>query len=162
MQPRQHNLFEAFREDHAILGKGFHDLSQALRVGDTAAAVQVAGRLNATAGAHIAFEEEHFYPALAPLLGAREVERMSDEHRGGLEVVRALLHLGHEAPPDPQLRQQLLQQSQAMESHVAECGELFGAMGRIPLEEQAALHEALQEWRRKRPRWTDYADAHAS
>ena len=33
----------------------------------------------------------------------------------------------------------MLQASELMEAHVAECGELFGAMGRIPLEEQKTL-----------------------
>ncbi len=159
MPPDENNLFKAFREDHALLGKGFHDLSQALRADDRQLAAQIARTLNEAAGAHIAFEEEHFYPALARLLGADEVQRMSDEHRGGLEVVRALAHLREDTPLDPQ---GLLRHSEAMESHIAECGELFEAMGRIPPREQDDLYEALVEWRSKRPRWTDYDDARHS
>ena len=155
----KNNLFDAFREDHAILGKGFHELSQALRAGNLSAAAAAASALDQTAGAHIAFEEEHFYPALGVLLGAPEARRMAREHLAGLEVIRALAHDHANDTIDDEERDHLLRQSQAMETHVAECGELFEAMGRIPPEEQAALYRSLLEWRAKRPRWTDYADS---
>jgi hypothetical protein len=41
-----------------------------------------------------------------------------------------------------------------MESHIAECGELFGAMGRMPPEEQRAVYRELLELRSRGPRWT--------
>lgn len=157
MQPDQDSLFQAFHEDHALLGNGFNELSERLRAGDLAGAVQAARVLDATAGAHIAFEEGDFYPALVPLLGRAEVDRMLGEHRDGLDAVRTLLAAKPGAPLDAALRRRLLAQSEAMQVHIAECGELFEAMGRIPPEEQATLRERLFEWRGRRPRWTDLA-----
>ncbi|HUH69275.1 MAG TPA: hypothetical protein VLZ05_10570, partial [Mycobacterium sp.] len=54
-------------------------------------------------------------------------------------------------------RHTLLQAAELMEAHVAECGELFGVMGRIPLEEQKALHRELLDLREKALRWTEFA-----
>ncbi len=155
----KNNLLKAFHADHATLGKGFHELSAALRAGDLGMARQVAERLDADAGAHIAFEEEHFYKALAPLLGAGEVEKMYREHQQGLEVVKVMLRSTALSEAD---RSDWLQQSEAMEAHIAECGDLFAAMGRIPVEQQAALHKHLLKWRELKPRWTDYAVSRAS
>lgn len=152
-------LFEAFHADHATLGKGFHELSAALRANDLPTARQVAERLDADAGAHIAFEEEHFYKALAPLLGAAEVEKMYLEHQQGLKVVKLMLGATALSEAD---RSEWLRESEAMEAHIAECGDLFAAMGRIPTEQQAALYKHLLEWRELKPRWTDYAISRVS
>lgn len=162
MQHVKNNLFEAFHADHAALGRGFHALSQCLRAGDLAAAQRLARSIDAAAGAHIAFEEEHFYRALLPLLGKSEVKKMYREHRGGLDVVRCLLAHRPAHPLDAALSVELLKQSEAMESHIAECGELFEAMGRIPAEDQAALHRQLLEWRQRGPRWSDFAASRPS
>jgi hypothetical protein len=152
-------LTDAFREDHAILGRGFHELSECLRAGDLAGARAVAERLDAEAGAHIAFEEEHFYPALLRLLGEQSVRRMYREHDLGLQVVCSLCQLSPGTQLSEDRRGELLRQSEEMDAHIAECGELFGAMGRIPPEEQEELFRKLVEWRRKRPAWRDYAEA---
>ena len=159
MQQEKNSLFEAFHADHAVLGRGFHELSQCLRSSDLAAAQQVAQRIDEDAGAHIAFEEEHFYKALRPLLGAAEVERMYREHDEGLEVVKAVMQSPSTEEPD---KGELLKKSEAMETHIAECGDLFAAMGRISTEEQTELHRQLQRWRDLNPRWTDYAASRAS
>lgn len=149
-------LFAAFREDHAVLGRGFHDLSQSLRAQDIAAARAAAQRLNELAGAHIAFEEQHFYPALVPLIGEDDVARLFQEHKIGLSVIEELLADGAETLADAQWRS-LLERAQEMEQHIAECGELFGAMGRIAPAERDALHRHLLALRRAGPRWTDLA-----
>lgn len=159
MAHQKNSLFEAFHADHATLGKGFHELSQCLRGGDLDATRQVARRIDMEAGAHIAFEEEHFYQALVPLLGAAEVEKMYREHGDGLEVVQAVMQA---KALDEQHKAELLKKSQAMETHIAECGDLFAAMGRIPAEQQAELHRHLLEWRDSNPRWIDYAASKAS
>jgi hypothetical protein len=162
MRHTKNNLFEAFHADHAALGRGFHDLSQCLRSNDPASAQRVARSIDAVAGAHIAFEEEHFYPALLPLLGKTELKRMYREHRDGLEVVRRLLQHPPEQALDQALLAELLHQSEAMESHIAECGELFAAMGRIPAEDQTILHRHLLQWRERAPRWSDFAASRVS
>lgn len=137
-----------------MLGRGFHQLSQCLRGNDPAGARQAAERIDAAAGAHIAFEERHFYPALARILGAPEVRRMYLEHGKGLAAVRALLARDPWAPLPEDERRRLMDLSRAMEAHIAECGEMFQAMGRLPEAEQAALYRQLTVWRERRPRWT--------
>jgi len=148
-------LFDAFRADHAILGRGFYELSALLRAGDVPGARRRAERLDREAGAHMAFEERHFYPALRRLIGDDEVGRLYGEHGRGLAVVRALSRETIDEPLGQEEARQLLEGSELMESHVAECGELFGAMGRIPTDEQEDLYRQLLTLREQRPRWTD-------
>lgn len=151
----ENQLFDAFREDHAKLGKGFFELSQSLRADDLSQAQEIARELDAEAGAHIAFEEHHFYPRLRPLLGDADVDRMIAEHGEGLEVIKTL----ERQPADEQLsstaKTKLLQDADAMSTHIAECGELFGAIGRLDAAEQQSLLDELLAWRRKRPLWSE-------
>lgn len=157
MQQSKDNLFTCFREDHKVLGAGFHQLSAHLRTGETAEACEVARHLDEAAGAHIAFEEIEFYPRLALLFGRDEADRMRDEHRQGLSVIQALGHHPTAEPFDRESCDRLLEQSEAMEAHIADCAELFGAMGRIPAEEQRMLHQKLLAWRQRQPTWTGFA-----
>ncbi len=157
MNARPSDLFEAFREDHAVLGRGLHEISQHLRGGNLPAAKACGERVDREAGAHIAFEEQFFYPALRRLLGNAEADRLYREHGKGLSVIKALAELPEGAKLSEAERRALLQDAELMESHVAECGELFGAMGRIPLEDQKALFRELLALREKAPRWTEFA-----
>ena len=157
MQQSKDNLFTCFREDHKVLGAGFHQLSTHLRAGDTAEACEVARHLDKAAGAHIAFEESEFYPRLAPLFGRDEADRMRDEHRQGLSVIDALVHHAAAEPLDRETCDRLLEQSEAMETHIAECAELFEAMGRIPVDERRVLYQKLIAWRQRHPTWTGFA-----
>ena len=151
-------LIRAFGEDHAILGHGFHRISTALRAGALGEARRLALELDARAGAHIVFEEEHFYPCLRSILGTSDVDRLYREHDDGLDVLRRLEALeGGADLPVPQ-RAALLAKSEAMERHIAECGELFEAIGRIPPTEQAALFYHLTRLRREEPGWTAYSN----
>ena len=149
-------LFDEFHRDHAILGKGFHDISTLLRGGDVVAARQVAMRLDKEAGPHIAFEERQFYPALRILFGDEDVDRFYSEHQEGLAVLRALLRADERVTLNDADIADLVKQSETMESHIAECGELFEAMGRIPGNEQENLLRELLAWREKEPSWTKF------
>ncbi|ETX04545.1 hemerythrin domain-containing protein [Candidatus Entotheonella palauensis] len=157
MQPSKDNLFTCFREDHKILGSGFHQLSACLRTGDTVEACALAQHLDAVAGSHIAFEETEFYPRLVPFFGRDAAGRMRDEHRQGLSVIRTLVNRPVDEPLDRDTCDRLLEQSETMETHIADCAELFEAIGRIPAEEQRVLHEKLLAWRQRRPKWTGFA-----
>ena len=151
----KNRLFEAFREDHAKLGKGFFELSQSLRAGDLDRAKAIARELDAEAGAHIAFEEHHFYQRLRSLLGDADVDRMATEHETGLAVIKTL----ERQPADEGLstitKARLLNAADAMSTHIAECGELFGAIGRLDAGEQQSLLDKLLAWRQKRPTWSE-------
>jgi hypothetical protein len=157
MNARPSDLFEAFREDHAVLGRDLHEISEHLRGGDLLAAKACGERVDREAGAHIAFEEQFFYPALRRLLGDAEAGRLYQEHGQGLAVVKALAELPEGATLSEAERRTMLLDSELMEAHIGECGELFGAMGRIPLEEQKALYRELLALREKAPRWTEFA-----
>lgn len=157
MAARPSDLFEAFRQDHAVLGRGLQEISQHLKSGDLPAAKACGERLDRTAGAHIAFEEEFFYPLLRRLIGDAEVDRLYREHSQGLSVITALAALAEGAMPSEAEQQTMLQNSELMEAHVAECGELFGAIGRIPLDEQEALYRELLALRKKAPCWSELA-----
>ena len=67
MNARPSDLFEAFREDHAVLGRDLHEISEHLRGGDLLRR-RPRRALNREAGAHIAFEEQ-FFSDLRRLLG---------------------------------------------------------------------------------------------
>jgi hypothetical protein len=153
----QAELFAAFREDHTILGRAFHRLSTRLRAGDLAGARAVARELDRTAGAHIAFEEADFYPRLATLIGRDEVAHMYAEHELGLGVVRTLCEAAEDRTLHDDERSRLLADAEAMERHIAECGELFEAIGRIPPAEQAELRRRLVAWRERAPTWCGHA-----
>lgn len=155
-------LTQAFREDHAVLGRGFHDLSTCLRSSDLDQARVVADDLDRNAGAHIAFEEEVFYPALRKLLSDADSDRFHGEHGMGLRAVRTLLQLGKdESLPEGRIRD-ILADSEVMERHIAECGEVFGALARIPENEGRQMLSRLEELRELSPRWTEYAETRTS
>jgi hypothetical protein len=155
MSARPSDLFEAFREDHAVLGRGLHEISEHLRGGDLLGAKACGERVDKEAGAHIAFEEFFFYTALRHLLGDAEADRLYQEHGQGLSVIKSLAELPEGATLSESERKDMLQDLELMQAHVAECGELFGAMGRIPLKEQNALYRELLALREQAPRWTE-------
>lgn len=140
-------LLEAFQQDHVLLGRGFNEMSCCLRAGDPAGVYAAARRLYEEAGAHIGFEEQDFYPALVPLVGEEAVRRMYQEHCCGFDVIQTLLRRGPGLPLPHELGDRLLAQTEVMEDHIAECGELFAALRQIPEAEQQALYEKLIDWR---------------
>ena len=152
------DLFEAFREDHAILGRGFYEIAGHIRERNLSAAKARADQVDREAGAHIAFEQDRFYPALRGLIGGVDVDRLRGEHDEGLEVVTRLKGLSDSANIDEREWDRLLKKTEIMESHVAECGELFGTMGRFTPKEQRALLDQLLALRREAPRWTQIAE----
>ncbi len=151
----KHQLLEAFREDHTQLGRGFFDLCQSLRSGDLDRAKAMADELDREAGAHVAFEERHFYPKLRTLLGDADVDRMETEHGIGLEVIGARKGLSQDEELASAAKAKLLRDAETMSTHIAECGELFGAIGRLDAAEQQRLFDQLLAWRERRPRWSE-------
>jgi hypothetical protein len=149
-------LFHAFREDHAGLGRGLYELDQAVRGERLKEAKAIAQKLDREAGPHIAFEERYFYPALKALIGEDEVARLYDEHAEGLAAIRFVAAMPAKAVLNASQRQDLLRKLQLMETHVAECGTLFGTMGRMPADQQARLYSELLALREQGPRWTQF------
>lgn len=146
-------LFEAFRADHALLGKDFYLLGERLRAADTDGARQLAARIDRDAGAHIAFEEADFYPALKAFLSRQEVDDMYRDHANGRALLEELLALDEAALHDKAMQERLLARTEAMQQHIADCGTLFGAIGGLSAPQQSALLERLLDWRSKAPGW---------
>jgi hypothetical protein len=157
MENDKAELFEAFRADHALLGRGFHILRERLAAGDIDGARAQARRIDEEAGAHIAFEEQDFYPALSRLLDEEEVTGMYREHHDGLKLILELSRENEAELGEDNRVRALLDQVDAMQAHVSECGELFGAMGGLSDQEIAALMDRLNFWRAQAPSWSDYA-----
>lgn len=150
-------LFDEFRRDHEVLGRGLHEIATALRAGDDAAAGAAARRLDVAAGPHIAFEETQFYPELRKLIGDAEVDRFEHEHELGVASIGRLTALRAGDGLTGEERNRLLAQVETMQLHTDECGEHFGALGRIPARRQEELLRMLRQLRKKPPRWSTLA-----
>ena len=155
-------LFEAFKEDHALLGRGFFELGQALRAGDKRELQLLAGRIDAEAGAHVGFEEKDFYPALAELTDPGHITRFHHEHGEGFDVLQRILSWNGETDLTSEVRAALLAKVRIFEDHIAECGEMFGLLGGMPPSEQARLFDRLQRWRDLQPSWSDVESGKAA
>jgi hypothetical protein len=154
MQIRR-SLHKAFREDHAMFGRSLHELRTALADGDFAAARTVASRIDREAGAHIAFEEADFYPALKAILPRSEVAGMYRDHSEGYRLLRDLMELDADEELSEDARRDLVERVENMQAHVSECGELFGALGRLSDEQNHRLLDSLQKWRDIAPSWSE-------
>ncbi len=152
------DLFTAFHEDHAAFGRMLHDLRTKISADDLGAAKALAKRLDKKAGAHIAFEESDFYPALKPFLSEQEVDEMYKEHAQGLSMVQCILNFSRSGKLDPSRRNSLIKDIERLETHVSDCGELFGAMGGLSLVRLQELWERLNYWRKKAPCWSDVGE----
>ncbi|MFC7047818.1 hemerythrin domain-containing protein [Emcibacter nanhaiensis] len=150
-------LFDAFREDHALLGRGLHSLRERLVARDWEGARHQAQQLNREAGAHIAFEEEDFYPALKAFLDEEEVEEMYRDHKEGLRLVADVMDAPDEDFQSDQRASDFVTRVDHMSDHVSECGELFGAMGGLDEEDTKKLLERLEYWRKVAPSWSGVA-----
>ncbi len=147
-------VFEAFHADHAALGQALHELRTLLAAGETKKAQLCAAKLNRTAGAHIAFEENDFYPALKHALSESEIEAMYNEHADGLSVIQGISDAETSQLANPLVKADFLLRIEALQGHVAECGDLFGAMGALTEEEFKVLYGQIEYWRKQAPHWT--------
>lgn len=152
-------LREAFLEDHQRFTRGLARLRDALRGDDLPRAVAAARALDADVGAHIEFEERHYYPALVEALGAAFVARLYAEHRTGREAVRALLGLEGARGLHPVRKDALLAAVEETMGHALSCGSLLSHLERLEDAEQARLLARLLELRGAQHRWTELPDA---
>lgn len=149
-----HPLFDEFHKDHAVLGRLLYELRVAISDRDIGEARRIADQLDRAAGAHIAFEERAFYPALAPVLGQDEIDRMLREHQLGPVLIQDIFQLAEDPKHEATLKS-AVDALETLEAHVSECGDLFGAMGALSDDEQKRLLKQLKDWRERAPRWTE-------
>ncbi len=138
-------LADEFMIDHRAMAAGFRDLRDAIDAGHHDAAVMAARKLDRTAGGHIAFEEEHLYPALE----ARD--DMYDDHNAGLAVLERILD--SDAPLSSADRKRVIAQIDTMLDHTEDCGRLLGLVQHLAPSVQSQLEDRLFEWRERAPRW---------
>jgi len=155
-------LFDEFRRDHQVMGRGLFEIATALKAEDDQKAAEAARALDVVAGPHIRFEELYFYPELRGLLGDSTVDRFESEHREGLAAVLRLSRLEKNAVLTTEERKQSRDQIDTMRVHTDECGEHFGALGRLPKQQQKNLLSALQRLRLAGDRWTERARGRTS
>ena len=87
-----------------------------------------------------------------PLLGEQTVRKMRQEHCCGFDAVRTLLNRRPDLPLPADLSKRLLAQSEVMEAHIAECGDLFAALHDMVPADQQALYNKLMKWRQQQPK----------
>jgi hypothetical protein len=148
------SLMEAFHEDHAILGRGFHALRQSITAGDVDAARKIAKEIDCSCGSHIAFEEVDFYPLLKNYFSEAEVHELYQEHKEGLSLIEDIMKLDAEEMTFPEQQKSFLNRLDIIESHIDHCGDLFGFLGTLSQKQYCTLFARLKEWRKRRPAWT--------
>lgn len=146
-------LGRAFLEDHRALTRCLADLAAVVEKRDWVEARQIAERVDRLGGAHIEFEEEVLYPAVARVHGRPFVQRLHEEHRAGLDVVRSLLG----GPSDGwtvERQEELAAHAQTAWRHAESCGTLLSQLTGLGAEEQRAALERLESIRSAARRWT--------
>lgn len=151
----KNQLYEAFQEDHAALGRGLYDIRMMISAGHLAGIRKVSNEIIRSAGAHIAFEEFDFYPALKSRLSEEEVSRMYLEHAEGLRLLQKLSRADEDKYVSNDFIAEALSALDVLDHHVSDCGDLFGAMGGLTDDEYSYLMQRLSYWRERAPSWSD-------
>jgi hypothetical protein len=148
-------LREAFLDDHKHLTRGLTRTLQALRDGDDANAIQLADTMDRAVGAHMAFEEDVFYPKLAAILGEGFVEHLEEEHEIGQQAVKTLLSHTPGEPLTEEERMELIEGLDTMLDHAVGCGTLLSHLDGLQEAGKKELLDQLLELRRRGVRWTE-------
>ncbi len=153
-------LQQEFLEDHRRLIRELRAMLTSLERGDVASAVALAGELDEDAGAHMAFEEEVFYPRLARVHGQAFVDRMVREHATGQRAVKSLLSLAPGAVLAEADRQAIVQDLRVALGHVMSCGTMLSELdsGEAEADEQALAR--LRELRLDGALWSGRSYTH--
>lgn len=154
----KNKLYAAFQEDHAVLGRSLYDLRILIQKGDVAAIRDLANEIIEVSGAHIAFEEFEFYPALRSHLTEKEVVNMYLEHAEGLQLLQQLSGLEDNQLSSDDFSKHVFSSLDVLDHHVADCGNLFGAMGGLADTDYIHLMEKLAYWRELSPSWSEISD----
>jgi hypothetical protein len=158
-RPDRSALEDAFLHDHGRLTRGLAEVLAALRKHDVEGARRRAETLDREAGAHIAFEEESFYPELRGPLGEAFVARLLDEHEQGRRALARLCALGPDGTLDEAQRDQVVAGLEAALAHALGCGTLWSRVAGLPVAEQQRLLDHLRRARYEGRRWTDRGPA---
>ncbi len=147
-------LREAFLEDHRRLVRGLSAIVEAVEEGELDQAADLAAELDADAGAHMAFEEEVFYPRIAETQGQSFVDRLMEEHEIGQRAIKALLGRGSGNELTEEERRGLLANLNLALAHTLSCGTLISVIDGDPERDEEELGQ-LEDHRRRAELWSD-------
>jgi hypothetical protein len=145
-------LERAFLEDHRRLTGG---LSQLLQDGALRQAVELADKLDREVGAHIAFEQHVYYPALRQHLGDEFIDQLLREHEVGQSALKSLLAHGGDLPLEPAERERLKGQIEVALDHARSCGTLWSHLRALDDPQLAQMHAHLRRHRSRGRRWSE-------
>ena len=145
-------LQQEFLDDHRVLISSLKEIIESLERGDRAAAVRRAAELDADAGAHIAFEEEIFYPRLAKIYGDDMVERMISEHQAGHRAIKTLLSEGNNEDFDSE---RIMPDLEVALDHVLGCGTMLSELDSGQESADSKALERLRELRSTAEAWSN-------
>lgn len=147
-------LQQEFLDDHRILIAGLNKIIMALEGNQTAEAMRLAGELDRDAGAHMAFEEEVFYPQLAAVYGEEFVQQMLAEHEAGHRAIKSLVSLKESQELTDKERVGVLDDLGVALKHVMSCGTMLAELGSGKPEMDAQALDRLRELRERAGRWS--------
>ena len=149
-------LQQEFLDDHRVLISGLRDIITAIETDELERAVETAKRLDREAGAHMAFEEEVFYPQLARTYGDEFVERMVAEHEAGHRAIKSLIARQDAPRLAAEERSEILDDLGVALKHVMSCGTMLSELGtgKADVDEGAldhlrTLRDRAEPWSRR-------------
>ena len=148
-------LQEEFLQDHRVLTRGLNHILDALQQGRTAEAIDLATEIDEEAGAHMAFEEEIFYPRLAEVRGQDFVDRMISEHAIGQRAIEALARHPRDVEIEPDEKKRIVADLEIALGHVLSCGSMLSELESGVAEADESALARLRELRDTSERWTD-------
>jgi hemerythrin-like domain-containing protein len=153
-------LQQEFLDDHRKLTRDLKSLLASLERGDLGEAIAVATELDRDAGAHMAFEEEVFYPRLARVHGQPFVDRMVDEHETGQRAVKRVLDLQSGAELTESQHDELVADLRVALGHVLSCGTMLSELDSGESTADRRALDRLRQLRAEGELWSDrsYSD----
>lgn len=148
-------LQEEFLRDHRVLSRGLKAILDALGQDRAGEAIERAVELDRQAGAHMAFEEEVFYPRLAEAHGQAFVDRLVSEHEVGQRAIRTLADHPQGEPLGVEEKRQIVADLETALEHVLSCGTMLSELEAPDLGSDEGDLDRLRELRASGARWTD-------
>ena len=152
-------LKRIFIDDHKALTRGYRDLIGLLDDGQLSRAAELAESIDAQAGAHIEFEEQHLYPRIREFRGDQYVGKMYHQHQNILHALVAIRRRATNSKPSPEQIEFWKARLKEGIDHAAACGSLLSHLQTLPEPVQADLLEKILELRMTARKWSQVGAA---
>lgn len=151
------SIIQEFRADHQRIRGTLVRLRQAITKGDVSEVRRLLGSADGLLGAHFKFEELHLYPALTGFVGEDGVRQLIREHDSIFRGVGILTALAEKATWSDADRASALDSLGLIGDHPENCDDLCQYIAHLPVGEQTALLDRMQEIRLQRTTFSGYA-----